>query len=35
MEVNNKFNEYNYLVVENAISTEMADLAKDYFLMKT
>ena len=34
MEVNNKFNEFNYLVIENAISTEMADLAKDYFLMK-
>ena len=34
MEVSNKFNEYNYLVIENAISTEMADLVKDYFLMK-
>ena len=34
MEVENLFDKHNYVVVQNAISQELADFVKNYFLMK-
>lgn len=34
MEIKNKFDEENYLIIRDAVSSELVDFIKDYFLMK-